>query len=92
MELVNAYLSANETVPDSLLFGYDKILTAEATNPKEINSTYKGFARGWLLEVEGLRQNATMENYNVVMSACVNCHQAFCPGPITKIEKLKLVP
>tara|TARA_R110002050_G_scaffold204327_3_gene339792 strand:- start:35353 stop:35820 length:468 start_codon:yes stop_codon:yes gene_type:complete len=89
LEVAHAYLNSNETIPDSLLYGYDGILTAEATNPAEINDTYFGFARGWLSEMEVLRKDPNLENYNAVMSACVNCHQEFCPGPIPKIKKLR---
>ncbi len=92
MELVNAHLKAGEEVPDSLLQGYDGMLTAEATNPEEIDSHYFGFANGWLSELKVMRKNPTLENHNNVMNACVNCHQSFCPGPIPKIKRLKLVP
>ena len=92
MELVNAHLKAGEVVPDSLLQGYEDMLTAEATNPDEIDDHYFGFATGWLSELKVMRETPTLENYNNVMNACVNCHQSFCPGPIPKIKKLKLIP
>ena len=92
MELVNAHLKAGEEVPDSLLQGYEDMLTAEATNPAEIDDHYFGFATGWLSELKVMRETPTLENYNNVMNACVGCHQSFCPGPIPKIKKLKLVP
>lgn len=28
--------------------------------------------------------------YNIMVDACVNCHRNFCPGPIKRIEKLKI--
>jgi hypothetical protein len=92
MELVNTHLKAGEVVPDSLLQGYEDMLTAEATNPDEIDDHYFGFATGWLSELKVLREVPTLENYNSVMNACVHCHESFCPGPIPKIKKLKLVP
>lgn len=29
-------------------------------------------------------------NFNGVINSCVNCHKSFCPGPIKRIEKLKI--
>jgi len=92
MKVVNALLKSNASVTDSLLQGYEGILTAQATNPADLNAEFYGFANGWLSEVAVLRDQPTLANYNAVMNACVNCHESFCPGPIAKIKKLKLVP
>lgn len=29
-------------------------------------------------------------HFNLVVTACVNCHRNFCPGPIKRIQKLTL--
>lgn len=29
-------------------------------------------------------------HYNLMVTACINCHRNFCPGPIKRIEKLRL--
>lgn len=91
MELVNAYLDSNQVVPDSLLMGYESMLTDAPTNPEEIGPKFHGFAIGWLNELETFRNEQTVANYNSLMNACVHCHQSFCPGPIKKIKRLKLV-
>lgn len=92
MKLVNSQLKANDAVPSNLLEGYEAILTAEATNPADLNAEFYGFAKGWLTEVAVLKGDLNRDNYNNVMNACVNCHESFCPGPIPKIKKLRLVP
>lgn len=28
------------------------------------------------------------ERYNLMVTACIDCHQSFCPGPIKRIKKL----
>ncbi len=33
---------------------------------------------------------ADKEKYNTLLTKCVNCHEDFCPGPIKRINKLKL--
>lgn len=37
-----------------------------------------------------LEENNKMEAFNDLVSSCINCHQSFCPGPISKIKKLKI--
>lgn len=29
-------------------------------------------------------------NFNGIVNSCIRCHQAFCPGPIKRIEKLRI--
>jgi hypothetical protein len=91
MKLVNALLDSGRAVPDSLLTGYQSMLTDTPTNPDEIGPKFYGFAEGWLLELAVLKEEPTKENYNALMNACVHCHQSFCPGPIKKIKRLKLI-
>lgn len=31
-----------------------------------------------------------VENFNLMVNACVACHQNYCPGPIKKIKKLTI--
>lgn len=91
MKVVNGFLEKGKIVPDSLLNGYESMLTDTPTNPQEIGPKFHGFAEGWLLEMETFKNGQTKENYNSLMNACVHCHQSFCPGPIKKIKKLKLI-
>ena len=92
MKLINAQLKQGTSVDESLLSGYDNILTAEATNPADLTPEFYGFAKGWLSEVSILKDEPNLANYNNVMNACVHCHESFCPGPIPKIKKLRLIP
>jgi len=92
MEFAGKQINSGIEISDSLVTGYETILTAEATNPDEIDSKFYGFANGWLGEIEVLRNEKSLENYNAIMNACVNCHQSYCPGPIPKIKRLKIMP
>ncbi len=92
MTIVGEMVNQKEAIPDSLLFGYERMLSAEATNPEDLNEQFYGFANIWLNKLDGFRQSQDIEHYNEVMNACVHCHQSFCPGPIKKINRLKLVP
>ena len=61
--------------PDSLLIGYESMLTDVPTNPEEIGPQFQGFAKGWLNELETFRKDQTVANYNSLMNACVHCHE-----------------
>lgn len=70
----------------------EKILTAAATEPeKAASSEYKAFAVSYLETVRMLK-NATPaeapEHFKVMATACMNCHNAICPGPTKRIRKL----
>lgn len=44
-------------------------------------------------EVQGLTNASTADltkHYNLMVTACVNCHRNFCPGPIKRIERLRI--
>ena len=69
-----------------------KILTAEATEPKKAASPeFKSFADYYLLTVQDLKNNKNPDPhkaYDAMVTACMNCHEAMCPGPIVKIKKM----
>jgi 5-methylcytosine-specific restriction endonuclease McrA len=69
-----------------------KILTAEATEPKKAASPeFKSFADYYLLTVQELKNSKNPDPhkaYDAMVTACMNCHEAMCPGPIVKIKKM----
>lgn len=38
---------------------------------------------------EALLRSSDKPAYNAMLTACVNCHEDFCPGPIKRINKLR---
>ena len=78
-------------VPESMPEEYNKILTASATNPDELDQLYYAMAQVYLNDWEALTladESDVLEKYNNMVKTCVNCHQNYCMGPIPKIEKL----
>ena len=74
-------------VPDWL----NRLHTAEATDPDEINEVYHTMADAWIESVDQLKkatQSEIPKAFNTLVNNCVNCHQQFCQGPIPKIKKL----
>lgn len=71
---------------------YQKILTAEATEPaKTASDTYKVHALSYLQTIKALQQAGAAQAstlYNNMVNSCMGCHQALCPGPTVRIRKL----
>ena len=77
-----------------VLARFNKIHTAQATEPdKAASKKYKLYADEYLNMLEQLRaspKGATETLFQGLVESCMNCHRAFCPGPIVRIKKLYL--
>jgi hypothetical protein len=73
---------------------YRGIHTAEATQPeKAASEEFKSFAKAYEVSAsEFLMSDPEMmaDNYQTMVTACMNCHKAVCPGPMVKIKKMYL--
>lgn len=70
---------------------YERMHSAEATNPKEINDNYHLKADAFLESTKNFVQAEKEEKiakYNLMIASCIDCHKDFCRGPIQKINKL----
>ncbi len=72
----------------------DSMFTAVPTDGKIGNSLlFEKLGIAFKTKVQGLSlANSTdlSSHYNLMITACVNCHRNFCPGPIKRIEKLRI--
>ncbi|MCB0548882.1 MAG: hypothetical protein KDD19_14980 [Phaeodactylibacter sp.] len=71
---------------------YQKILTAEATEPdKAASNDYKVHALSYLQTIKALQEADAPQAaslYKNMVNSCMGCHQALCPGPTVRIKKL----
>ena len=69
-----------------------KILTAAATEPEKVASPeYKAFAGSYIESVKMFKKASpaqASEQFKLMAAACMNCHNALCPGPTKRIRKL----
>lgn len=72
----------------------DSLFTATPTDGKIGDSIlFSNFGNLFKQEVMKLSTSAPQDlssHYNLMVTACVNCHRHFCPGPIKRIEKLRV--
>ena len=77
-----------------VLAKFEKIHTAQATEPeKAASEKYKVYADAYLKRIEQLKASSEEDTkglFQGLVTSCMNCHQAMCPGPMVRIKKLYL--
>lgn len=73
---------------------YKTMYSIEATEPEKAASTeYQIFGKAYEASVAALLaadEEHRPTAYQTMVGACMNCHQAMCPGPMVKIKKMYL--
>lgn len=80
-------------LPDKFPEAFLKIHTATPTDSTVRTVEFTAFANDYINGLNTLHSSPKeklLSNYNMLVQKCVNCHQAVCPGPIQRINKLKL--
>lgn len=92
MKLVHDSLKAGKQIHTDYLSRYKSIHTDVATEPEKIDEVYDGMAANFLTSYENFEKdtNDKAATFNLMLDACLACHQQKCPGPIKAINKLKL--
>ncbi len=70
---------------------FKEIKTATHTNPNHNNLNYHAMADGFLGVLDEYNQKPNQVAFNNVVAACITCHQQFCEGPISRIQKMKIL-
>ena len=70
----------------------ERIHTATPTDADVKTPEFKAYTELMVNEANVLFSSETnkKEGFNNLVNKCVECHQSFCPGPIKKINKLKI--
>ncbi|MFM1884635.1 MAG: hypothetical protein RL168_819 [Bacteroidota bacterium] len=85
---------------EGLMQTHQSMATDAPTKPADIKPSFAGYSEAYLTQLEELRtsieQQASREDrlaaFNAAISTCVSCHQEHCPGPISRIQKIKVQP
>jgi hypothetical protein len=71
---------------------FSKIYAAKPTETDMKEGAYPAMAKIFLESMNSLydknQVNNQIQNYNLMIGACLACHQNQCPGPMTRIKKL----
>ncbi|GAB2630707.1 hypothetical protein [Belliella aquatica] len=72
---------------------HKKLLTAKPTDAGVKTETFQTMGISYLAGLKQLEQSseeALLENYKSLVNSCLACHNNFCPGPVKRINLLKL--
>ncbi len=80
------------TITEEFIKELAYIHNATPSDPKLSNPTFTAFNNLILTEAKTLQTSSEnkVEGFNELVNRCIDCHKTFCPGPITRIKKLKI--
>lgn len=77
-----------------LTFDVNQILTAKATVAEDVDTPhYRALGRAFIAAYKAYENAPYSErktSYEVMVSACMACHEQTCPGPMRRIKNLYL--
>ncbi len=74
---------------DKFKYNYLAIRTASPTESNlRKNGIYNGYADLYINSSEKFLKYNSKKNYNLMINNCIQCHEHFCLGAISKINKL----
>lgn len=84
-------------IPSKKITYVDEIMTAEPTDPADINDLYKALGAPFIAQAKAYASSPNdlkeqIKMHNLTIKSCINCHKSFCGGPIQAIKKLYVVP
>jgi hypothetical protein len=77
----------------SYLEKHKELLTAKPTDAKVKTEQFNTMGMAYLANLRTLEESsedALLNNYKSVVSTCLACHTSYCPGPVKRINLLKL--
>ncbi|MDR9399070.1 MAG: hypothetical protein RI562_08405 [Salibacter sp.] len=90
LAMIREKLEKGESIPDSINWNWEAIYTAQRTDEDASGETFDGMAQAFLTEMKKTVETGDVKSYNHAVRSCVNCHENYCPGPISKIQRLKI--
>ncbi len=80
-----------ELVTDSVSI-YDALVESTPTKPEVKGPVFEGMAANYQTQLDAFLAAEDIDlaksAYNNLVTACVSCHQTYCPGPVKTIKKL----
>ncbi len=88
---MKAKISRGEVL-DSLQYPFIRFYAVEPTDPNVLEPNFFEKARLFQAAYKALFQHPSEQKtyYNLMIQACVNCHENYCSGPLKRIRKLPI--
>lgn len=89
LKLIKNQLESGEAIND-WTFEPEDFIDSEATDPSVKNSDFTSYTMSFHQAGMNFQKEKTKNNFELIINACVSCHNQFCTGPIKRIKKLHL--
>ena len=66
------------------------LLGHDPTDASMINAHFGEHAPLYIKAIEQFNASPSAEHFNAIVTACSQCHQGTCPGPLERIEKRRV--
>ena len=81
-----------------IISAHSSMATDKPTDIEEIQPSFEIYSQTYIDQLEELKQiieiNGEISDqillFNSALTTCISCHTEHCPGPISRIKKLKL--
>lgn len=85
-------VSKKGTISDEYITVLENVHSAIPTDPDVKTPEFDAFNKSLISQAEVLKaaEGNYEEEFNKLVSRCIDCHQSFCPGPIKRIKKLRI--
>jgi len=91
-ELVKSQVENGEEI-ENIIDVFKQVHDAQATKPEVKTEAFANMSSSFVDSFDQLLQSQEgdrIKAYNIMIQNCVICHTTYCPGPLVKIEKLKI--
>ena len=99
LEMKSDMIRMKENVQTGKPFGkfnkkkYTKIYTAKVSSESKRGEHFEEYARAFLVQCDRSYQapeELRKAEYNNLVTACIRCHETYCPGPLSMLKKMKV--
>ena len=81
------------TISDEFIAELEQVHLAIPTDATVKTPEFKAFNELLINQAKALKESSEnqIDGFNQLVNRCLDCHQSFCPGPMVRIKKLKII-
>jgi hypothetical protein len=89
LEGIKTAIENNEVLDENQL-DFALIHNQKATDSSFVKPHIKPMSESFAYAIEQFNNEPNSSNYSTIINNCLSCHQLSCPGPVVRINQLKL--
>ena len=89
LEGIKTAIENNEVLDENQL-DFALIHNQKATDSSFVKPHIKPMSESFAYAIEQFNKDPNSSNYSTIINNCLSCHQLSCPGPVVRINQLKL--